>query len=428
MLILVTGATGLIGTAIVARLLAQGHRVRAVARSAPRLTHPALDWVRLDLRAARKPQDWRAHLSGVDAVINCAGTLQQGPRDDVDAVHAEAAAALFLACEAAGVRRVVHFSAIGVNRETPSAFSRTKLAGEAALTARALDWVILRPSVVLGRPVYGASALMRGLAALPVLPVMPGTAPIQPVRLEDVVETAIFFSTPDAPARMALDLAGPERLSFEDVVDRYRVWLGHKPAQRVSMPAILARLVYGLGDLAGRLGWRPPIRTTARLEIARGGTGDPEPWQRLTGIAPRTLASALMEEPASVQERWFAQLYLLKPVLFVALMLFWIGSGIASLGPGFQTGLAMMAQAGVTDLAAPVVIAGGLADLIIGCAIAVRRTTRTALWAGIGVSLAYAVAGTALLPSLWADPMAPLLKIAPVVALMLVALAILEDR
>lgn len=73
------------------------------------------------------------------------------------------------------MKRVIHFSAIGVNREQPSAFSSSKLAGDRALMARDLDWVILRPSVVVGWPVFGASALIRGLAALPVLPSMPGT-------------------------------------------------------------------------------------------------------------------------------------------------------------------------------------------------------------------------------------------------------------
>jgi hypothetical protein len=66
------------------------------------------------------------------------------------------------------------------------------------------------------------------------------------------------------------------------------------------------RAAYRAGDLAGHLGWRPPIRTNARLEIVRGATGDPEPWMRLTGIEPSGLREALRREPCTVQERWFA--------------------------------------------------------------------------------------------------------------------------
>jgi hypothetical protein len=83
----------------------------------------------------------------------------------------------------------------------------------------------------------------------------------------------------------------------------------------------------------------------------------------------------------------------------------------------------------LSGFAIPVVIvAGGVADLLIGTGIAVRRTARPALVAGIVVSLLYAAAGTLFTPQLWLDPLAPLLKIAPIVALLLVALATLEER
>jgi hypothetical protein len=127
-----------------------------------------------------------------------------------------------------------------------------------------------------------------------------------------------------------------------------------------------------------------------------------------------------------VQERWFARLYLLKPVMLGASVVFWVGSGVISLGPGWSIGMALMAEAGA--MAAPVVIAGGMADILIGVGIAFRRTARPALLAAILVSLLYGVAGTILVPGLWADPLAPLLKIVPILALTLATLAVLEDR
>jgi hypothetical protein len=163
--------------------------------------------------------------------------------------------------------------------------------------------------------------------------------------------------------------------------------------------------------------------------MTRGAVGDPAPWTRLTGITPRSLRSALADEPASVQERWFARLYLLKPVIFAVLALFWIGTAIMALGPGWSIGLSLMYEGGVTEpLASSVVIAGALADLLIGIGIAVRRTSRAALHAGIWISIVYAVIGTWLVPRLWADPLGPMLKIWPVLVLNAMALAILEDR
>jgi hypothetical protein len=74
------------------------------------------------------------------------------------------------------------------------------------------------------------------------------------------------------------------------------------------------------------------------------------------------------------------------------------------------------------------VAAGALADICIGIGIACRRTARAALWAGIALSVAYAVLGTLLLPRLWIEPLGPMLKIWPILALHLGALATLEDR
>jgi len=424
--VLLLGAGGFIGSAVLARFNAEGVEVRAVARRREPSSLANVEWCALDIATLLEPKEWLPHLEGVDVVVNCAGVLQ-GPESR--AVHVDSARALYAACERAAVLRVVLVSAIGVERGAVSEFSATKAAGEQALMATSLDWVVLRPSVVVGRAAYGGTALLRGLAALPVTLEFPDTGPLQVVQLDDLAATIVALSRPDAPARLALDVAGPERLPFSVVIDMFRQWLRLPPAPRWRVPRLVAALGYGLGDFARVLGWRSPAGRVARRELMRGAVGDPAEWQTIMGSEPTSLALALAREPASVQERRFARLYFVKPVVFAVLALFWIGTGLITLGPGWEPALEYLRAAGASEgLARAATIMGALADIAIGVGIAFRRSARLALLGALAVSVLYLIAGTLVLPQLWLEPLGPMLKILPIVVLNVVALGLVEDR
>src|SRR4051794_40361120 len=298
MKIALIGGTGLIGSAIVAHLSSHGHAVISMSRSAGPASSGAN---RVDISAATTPSYWLPHLDGIEAVVNCAGVLQDGPNDSTSMVHHHGIANLFAACEQLEIRRVIHFSAIGVDRETPSAFSETKLSGDKALMERDLDWVILRPSVVIGRRAYGASALMRGLAALPAILAMPHTGQLQIVLLEDVVRAVEYFLDPTAPTRRIVELVGPHRYTFSEIVSLFRGWYRWPPAREIHLPQFASSIAYKSGDMISLLGWRPAVRSTAEREIARGAIGNLDDMRQI-GIHPKGVPEFFASEPASVQE------------------------------------------------------------------------------------------------------------------------------
>lgn len=431
MRILVIGAYGFIGSAVAARLSADGHdvvgagrRIRQAAR-----TRPELRWVRLNLARKRTPEQWHLLLKDIDAVVNCAGVLQDKPGDSTQKVHVAGTAALFAACVKEGVRRAVHISAAGVAPDAETRFSRTKFASEEALKKQDLDWVILRPSLVVGTQVYGGMAFMRGLAAIPyVLPIARESASFQPVQVRELAAAVAYFLKPEAPVRRMVEIAGPERLSLVHIIRLYRRWLGLAPAEVIRLPVIAAKAAAWAGDAVSWLGWRPPLRTTALRQLMSARADDPDEWTRITGIRPTRLESALMQEPASAPDRWFARLYLLKPAVIGVLALFWIASGVIGLGPARGIVADLLSEVGFGAWSAAAAVVSGAIHLSLGVGIALRATARIALVSSILVALVYVAAGSLMQIGLWLDPLGALIKMFPVIVLTVVAIAILDDR
>ena len=430
MRVLVTGAYGLIGSAIVVRLARDGHEVIAAGRSAAKARRlPAAQWVAADFNKLTSPDAWAPLLAGVDAVVNCVGVLQSGLRDDAQRVHVAATTALFAACEQARIR-VVHISAIGAETGGPTEFSRGKAQAEHDLARRDLDWAILRPGLVLAPAVYGGSAMLRAIAAFPgVTPLIAADSRVQVVSVEDVAETAARCLRPGAPVRATWDLAHPQVHTLRDIVVGIRRWLGFASRPIVRVPQFIARAVGLVADALGLLGWRSPARTTALKQLEAGVVGDPAPWIAATGIAPMSLDDILARRPASVQDRWFARLYLLKPIAIVGLALFWFATGAIALGPGRPSAIAQMTATGTApEFARLIVILGAWFDIVLGLLLCVRAAARWTLIIMLIATPFYLLAGTLLAPQLWLDPLGPLTKTVPLLLATALTLAIIDER
>ncbi len=430
MKVLVLGTSGFIGSAVAAHLAHRGLDVRAGARrpDEARRLMPAFDWVAADFRDLTRPEDWQAILDGVEGVVNCVGVLQSGAGDSLALAHEIGPAALFAACEAAGVRRLIHISAVGADVAAGTAYARSKHATERRLQASVLDWVILRPSLVVGRAAYGGTALMRGLAALPwVIPLIGGDQRFRPVMLPDLADAIARLLAPSAPARMTIDVAGPQALSLAEVLQAFRGWLGLRRAPVIAAPRVLAWPVLKLGDLLGWLGWPSSLRTTSLRQMDYYVEGDADAWSAVTGIRPQTLAQFLSINPATSAERWYAKLYFVRPISIVVLSLFWLLTGLISLGPGYPRAIEVLRSGGFGRWSVSVEIAGALFDVFMGLALLNRRWTGAIATCMCIATAGYLVAGSLTLPQLWADPLGPWLKVIPMMALCLFVAAT-EDR
>lgn len=432
MRILVTGAYGLIGSACLARLHAAGHDLVAAGRAAaPRRRFPYAHWVTADFARLIKPELWLPLLAGVDAVVNCVGVLQDGARDNVQRVQFDGTVALFEACARAGVKRLVHISAIGAEPEGPSAFSRSKAAAEARLKTLALDWVIVRPGLVLAPIAHGGSALLRGLAAFPLcLPLVGADARIQIVDIDDVAETVARAVAPAAPAKAVWDVAHPQAHTLADIMRAMRGWLGFPPRPVLRVPRAVAAIAAWLGDVVGWLGWRSPMSSTALAQLEAGVVGDPNAWMAATGIKPCSFEDFLAAHPAGIQDRWFARLYLLKPLALLTLAAITTAAGLEELITFWIMRVGLFdVPFRITAVTVLPLLAHSVIAPVIGAGILVRATSRLALSTLLLLTV-LGILDYALRPSLHMNigVLHALAFEAPMLLTILFTLAILDER
>ena len=430
MKVLVLGGSGFIGSAVARAIHAQGHEVSAGARRprAARRLAPAYAWVAADFATLATADAWTSLLSGVDAVVNCVGALQDGAGESLAAAHEVGPRALVAACETAGVRRLVHISAVGVGEGAGTAYARSKQATERMVSGSALDWVILRPSLVIGRAAYGGTALMRGLAALPfAIPVIGGEQRFRPIALDDLADVVTGLIEPGAPSHLTLDVAGPDALTLTEFLTLLRVWLGVPPAPVVPVPRPVAWPVLKLGDLLGWLGWASSLRTTALRQMDFYVEGESTACTAATGMLPTPLGRWFGEHPATSADRWQAKLYFVRPVSIAALAGFWLLTGLISLGPGYPAAVAVLHKGGFGAASSLVEQVGAAFDIGMGLALLRRRWTAVVATCMCVATAGYLIVGSLTLPQLWADPLGPWLKVIPMMALCLFVAAT-EDR
>ncbi len=430
--IVVLGASGLIANTVAHALLDQGFFVTAVARQfsaaqKSRFGDCALQSEIVPLHDQRL----LVAIDQADIVLNCVGVLQGG---NEHAVHLEFVQEILARMTNTGKPQLlVHVSIPGEEETDATSFSKTKRLAEEVIRNSSIPYVILRPGFVIAQDAYGGSALVRSIASLPIgLPDEMAARPFQVTDIHDISKTVCMLAQKWTQGqrdwRGTWDVMAKEETDLRIVISGFRNRFGG-PSQRLCIPNWSLSIGARLADWVAQLGWRPPIRSTALAELRRGVVGNPGPWIDATGIEPRDLSEIMKALPSTVQEAWFARLYLLKSVIVVVLCIFWILSGLIALFPAYDLATGILTDRGLPVwLAAAITIISSLMDITIGMLIAWRRTIRVGLYLGIGVSIFYMIGAAILTPEMWIEPLGALVKTGPAIILMLVALAIDKDR
>jgi uncharacterized protein YbjT (DUF2867 family) len=282
-LVVLIGGGGFVGRYVAQELLAAGARVR-IAQRRPRdawFLKPLGDlgqtqFVAIDVT---RPDTVAAAVAGADAVINLAGVL----KGDFDGVHATGARNVAEAAKAAGVATLVHFSALGAEADSASAYGRSKAAGEAAVRQAFLEAIVLRPSFIFGREDEFTNRFAAMVGMGPVVPVLRAEVRMQPVYVVDVARAVLAaLADPEAHAGETYALAGADTLTMAELFQWLARAIGHNPT--------FAPLPDPIGALLAALPGTPITRDQWRMLQADNVAGD-LPGLAALGVVPTPLAT-----------------------------------------------------------------------------------------------------------------------------------------
>ena len=243
--ILVLGGTGFVGRSVCEKLVersggAGGSIVvptRHIAHARDLQMLPTLQPVQADVHDDAQLAQL---VAGRDAVINLVAVLQ-GDERRFRHVHVDLPSRLARACQAAGVKRLVHVSALGVGANAPSHYLRSKAAGEAALAAAGLELTVLRPSVIFGAhdKLLNMFAALQGLA--PFVPLAGADSRYQPVWVDDVAAAIVRCLDDPATIGKTYECTGPDVYTLRELVQAAGRWAGHERPV-FGLPGGLAQL------------------------------------------------------------------------------------------------------------------------------------------------------------------------------------------
>jgi NADH dehydrogenase len=258
MTVLVTGASGFVGPHVVHALRARDVPVRALVRDRRRGARVTAWGAELAEGDVTDPTSLRAACTGADAIVHLVAIIRGG-RADYERIMAQGTRELVAAAQAAGVRRFVLASALGLDERSKDAvpYFAAKWEMERAVRESGLEYVILRPSFVFGKDGGVLPTFVRLARFSPVTPIVgPGTQRLQPIWVEDVAEYYVrSLDLPEAAGR-TFDVGGPDAPTWNEFWDRLKRVLGaRRPSIHVPFSAMRLQAA-----LTGRLPGAPVTR------------------------------------------------------------------------------------------------------------------------------------------------------------------------
>jgi len=283
--VFVTGGTGFVGKAVIRALQAHGILVRCLVRAGSESHLRGFEAIERAPGDVLTPKGIAESMQGCGAVIHLVGIIREHRASGVvfEQLHARATTHIVDAARTAEVPRYLQMSALGVRRDAPSRYHRTKWEAEESVRSSGLDWTIFRPSVIYGPGDGSVSVLARLVRRLPVVPVIgDGRYRLQPVAVEHVAEGFARALEQPATVGQTYEVGGPQSYAFTEILDQIGQALGKTRVRKLHHPLALMRPLVRLLELLPFF----PLTSDQLIMLEENNVCDPTPFYRDFDLDP----------------------------------------------------------------------------------------------------------------------------------------------
>ncbi len=294
-MILITGATGYIGSHLVKRLVEQGERPRCLIRNKEKSARILpIDKVDIVEGATTRPATLPPAVRGIDTIVHAAfmtADRKETRNDRYEETNVYGTANLIKAARYAGVKRMIEISGLGTRPDKPGSYMQGRYLAEKMLMDSGLDWTIIRPSVLFGKGAPFIKGLTDLIHLAPVLPLIGGGKTMfQPIYVEDVVTVILkVLAEPERTNKKIYTIGGPEYYSFEQVFNELQKAL-HTNRPKVYAPTPLVGIGAAMMETVLP---KPPLTKAAMSLFSYDNITDINAVERDFGFKPMSFHTYL---------------------------------------------------------------------------------------------------------------------------------------
>jgi uncharacterized protein YbjT (DUF2867 family) len=288
----VAGGTGFIGKVILQKLVKEGHHVKALIRPGSLLKINKFSGTESRYVYYDSPTQMVKTVEDCQAIINLVGIISQTKDNTFDFAHHLIPMTLVKAAQDTGIKRFIQMSALGVDGGPNIEYFETKRLGENAVKAGGLDWTIFRPSLVYGPGDHSVGMMAKAIKLLPVFPVVgDGKYELMPVHVDNVAEAFVRALEKPEAIGQTYDIPGPDKYTFDELLDKIGQALGKKSVSKLHLPAGLIRFK---AAIIGKLFGGPLSADLIRMLTAGSVSGDDRVYREF-GITPIVFSEGIRE-------------------------------------------------------------------------------------------------------------------------------------